>query len=169
MKKGWIIEEKMLHLWELDPPPHSLLFPTADHLIGSYLGVSLVAQTVKIWPQRERPGFDPLVGKIPGEGNSNLFQYSFLIVSLQYSYLENPMDRGERWAIGHGIARSWTPLSDSYIYTYTIYVCVYIYTHTHTHIATGSVTNEDQTEEPLSPPSPSLQMQQKSGVLSISI
>ena len=165
MKKGWIIEEKMLHLWELDPPPHSLLFPTADHLIGSHLGVSLVAQTAKIWLQRERPGFDPLVGKIPGEGNIDPFQYSFLIVSLQYSCLENPMDRGERWAIGHGVARSWTPLSDSYIYI--LYICVCIYTHTY--IATGSVINEDQTEEPLSPPSPSLQMQQKSEVLSISI
>ena len=35
--------------------------------------------------QCRRPGFDPWVGKIPGEGNSS---------PLQYSCLENPMDRG---------------------------------------------------------------------------
>ena len=32
----------------------------------------------------------------PGEGNDNL---------IQYSYLENPMDRGAWWATVHGIAR----------------------------------------------------------------
>ena len=35
--------------------------------------------------QRGRPGFDPWVGKIPGEGSGN---------PLQYSCLENPMDGG---------------------------------------------------------------------------
>ena len=33
----------------------------------------------------ERPGFDPWVGETPGEGNGN---------PLQYSCLENSMDRG---------------------------------------------------------------------------
>ena len=36
------------------------------------------------------------VGRSPGEGNGNLFQYSCL---------GNPMDRGASWAIVHGIAR----------------------------------------------------------------
>ena len=31
---------------------------------------------------------------------------------LQYSCLENPMDRGAWWAAVHGVARSWTRLSD---------------------------------------------------------
>ena len=31
---------------------------------------------------------------------------------LQYSCLENPMDRGARWAAVHGIAKSQTRLSD---------------------------------------------------------
>ena len=44
-----------------------------------------------------------LVRKIPGEGNSN---------PLQYSCLENSMDRGAWWAIVHGVAKSWTQLSD---------------------------------------------------------
>ena len=38
-----------------------------------------------------------------GEGNGN---------PLQYSYLENPMDRGAWWATVHGVAKSWTRLSD---------------------------------------------------------
>ena len=45
--------------------------------------------------QCRRPGFDPLVWKIPGEGNSYL---------LQYSCLENSMDRGA-WGANmfHGV------------------------------------------------------------------
>ena len=31
---------------------------------------------------------------------------------LQYSCLENPMDRGARWAVVHGVVKSWTRLSD---------------------------------------------------------
>ena len=44
-----------------------------------------------------------LVGP-PGEGNSN---------PLQYSCLENPMDRGSWQAAVHGVAQSWARLSDS--------------------------------------------------------
>ena len=49
------------------------------------------------------PGSIPVLGKTPREGNGNL---------LQYSYLENPMDRGSWWATAHGVAKSWTQLSD---------------------------------------------------------
>ena len=35
----------------------------------------------------------------PGGGHGN---------PLQYSCLENPMDRGAWWAIVHGVAKSWT-------------------------------------------------------------
>ena len=41
----------------------------------------------------------PGSGRSPGGGNGN---------SLQYSYLENPMDRGAWRAIVHGVTRSWT-------------------------------------------------------------
>ena len=44
-----------------------------------------------------------LLGRSPAEGNGN---------SLQYSCLENPMDRGALWAAVHGIAKSRTRLSD---------------------------------------------------------
>ena len=38
---------------------------------------------------------------------------------LQYSCLENPMDRGAWWAAVHGVARSWTRLSD---FTFTFHL-----------------------------------------------
>ena len=49
------------------------------------------------------PGWIPGSGRSPGEGNGN---------PLQYSCLENPMDRGAWWATVHGIAKSQTRLSD---------------------------------------------------------
>ena len=44
-------------------------------------------------------GLIPGSGRSPGGGNGN---------PLQYSCLENPMDRGAWWAIVHGVAKSWT-------------------------------------------------------------
>ena len=41
----------------------------------------------------------PRSGRSPGEGNGN---------TLQYSCLENPMDREAWQAIVHGVAKSWT-------------------------------------------------------------
>jgi len=45
----------------------------------------------------------PGSGRSPGGGNGN---------PLQYSCLENPMDRGGWWAIVHGVTKSWTRLSN---------------------------------------------------------
>ena len=45
----------------------------------------------------------PGSGRFPGEGNGS---------PLQYSCLENPMDRGAWWATVHRVAKSWTRLSD---------------------------------------------------------
>ena len=39
----------------------------------------------------------------PGKGNGN---------PLQYSCLEDPMDRGAWWATVHGVVQSWTRLSN---------------------------------------------------------
>ena len=44
-------------------------------------------------------GSIPGSGRSPGEGNGNL---------LQYSCLENPMDRGAWQTTIHGVAKSWT-------------------------------------------------------------
>ena len=70
-------------------------------------GTSLVAQI--LFPGKEsgcqcrRPGFDPWVGRSPREGNG---------YTLQYSCLENPMDRGARRATVHGVTNSRMRLSD---------------------------------------------------------
>ena len=45
----------------------------------------------------KRQNFHPWVGRFPGEGNGN---------PLQYSCLENPMDRGAWWAVVHSVAES---------------------------------------------------------------
>ena len=45
------------------------------------------------------PGLIPGSGRSLGEGNGNL---------LQYSCLENSMDRGDWWATVHGVAKSQT-------------------------------------------------------------
>ena len=54
------------------------------------------------------------LGLIPGEGNGYPFHYS---------YLENSMDRAVLWATVHGVANSWTQMSNSLSHTHT---------HTHT-------------------------------------
>ena len=48
------------------------------------------------------PGSVPGLGKSPGEGNDK---------PLQYSWVENSMDRGAWWATVHGVAKSWPQLS----------------------------------------------------------
>ena len=54
-------------------------------------------------------GSIPGPGRSPGEGNGN---------PLQYSCLENPMDREAWQTTVHGISKSWTRLSDKKIESY---------------------------------------------------
>ena len=85
------------------------------------------------------PGLIPGWGRSPGEGNSNPLQYSFFVLQyvcfninlfiligmatpLQYSCLENFMDRGAWQVTVHGVKTSQTRLSKWH-------------THTHTHIS----------------------------------
>ena len=44
-------------------------------------------------------GLIPGSGRSPGGGSGN---------PLQYSCLDNPMDRGAWWVIVHGVAKGWT-------------------------------------------------------------
>ena len=55
----------------------------------------------------------------PGKWNGN---------PLQYSCLEDPMNRGAWWATIHGVANSQTQLSDFHTHIHT-----HTHTHTHTH------------------------------------
>ena len=61
-------------------------------------------------------GFILGLGRSPGEGNGN---------PLQYSCLENPMDRGAYWATVHRVTKGQTRLKQLSI----------PHTHTHTHIS----------------------------------
>ena len=68
------------------------------------IGASLVDQMVKNLPAMQQTQAQSLGQEdSPGEGNGN---------PLQYSCLENPMDRGAWWAPVHGVANSRIGLSD---------------------------------------------------------
>ena len=82
-----------------------------DHLkIRTYLSDPRASQVVQ-WCRKNSPanagdtgdmGLSPGSGRYSGGGNSS---------PLQYSFLENPMDRGAWRATVHGFAKSWTQLS----------------------------------------------------------
>ena len=62
------------------------------------------------------PSSVPGLGRSLGERNGN---------PLQYSCLENPMDRGAWWATVHGVAKSWTRLSDiTFFLSFTDDLCM---------------------------------------------
>ena len=67
----------------------------------------------------EDPGSIPGWGRSPGEGNGT---------PLQYSCLENPMDGGDWWATVHGVAKSWTRLSN---FTFTFFRLLHGIDRTH--------------------------------------
>ena len=101
----------------LHPPIHSFLFvafcvsswSTIVYLrVCSYCfivyGIGLMYKESACQCRRyRRHEFDSWVRKIPGGENSN---------PVQYSCLENPMDRAAWWATVHGVAKSWTWLSN---------------------------------------------------------
>ena len=58
------------------------------------------------------PDSIPGLGRSPGEGNDN---------PLQYSCLENPMDRGAWWATIYGVTKSRTRLND-FTFTFNTYI-----------------------------------------------
>ena len=49
------------------------------------------------------PNSVPRLGRFPGGGHGN---------PIQYSCLENPMNRAAWWATVHGVTKCWTRLSD---------------------------------------------------------
>ena len=61
-----------------------------------------MAQLVKDLPANAEDSRD--AGSIPGSGRSHGVENGNL---LQYSSLENSMDRGAWWATDHGVAKSW--------------------------------------------------------------
>ena len=72
----------------------------------------------------------PVLGRSPGTGHGNI---------LQYSCLENPMDRGAWWATVHRVSKSWKQLKQ--FSTHTWKICCMKY-----HIYIASLTpNSKQT------------------------
>ena len=64
---------------------HIPAYHSSTHSVNIYWGIAII----------------PGLGRSSGEGNGN---------PLQYSCLENSMDRGTWWAAVHGVAKSWTRL-----------------------------------------------------------
>ena len=62
-------------------------------------GGSVVKNPLAVQEMWGDAGLIPGSGRSSGGGNSN---------SLQYSCLDNPMDRGAWWATVYGVAKSWT-------------------------------------------------------------
>ena len=77
-----------------------------DHQLNEHIlfyGLPWWLRWWRICLQCGRPGFGPWVRKSPREGNG---------YPLQFSCLENPMDRGAWWATVQGVSKSQTWLRD---------------------------------------------------------
>ena len=75
---------------------------TCDYI---FLHSSLVAQTVKNSCNAGHLDLIPMLGRSPGGGHGN---------PLQYSCLENPMDKGAWRATVHGVTKTQTRLSNKH-------------------------------------------------------
>ena len=67
------------------------------HLFLAMLGLLCGSEGKESASNVGDPDSIPELGRSPGEGNGNSFQYSCL---------GNPMDRGACWALVHGVAKS---------------------------------------------------------------
>ena len=95
--------------------PLGLLCKTLQKLMGLPGGASGKEHTCQCRRRRSDPWRRSL-GRSPGEGHGN---------PLQYSCLENPMDRGAWWATVHGVTKSQTRLKRLSVQVHTkTYACV---------------------------------------------
>ena len=78
-------------------------FPTSSSLPFHCLLLSWASQVVLVVKNPSANTGD--VGSIPGSGRSSGGGNGN---PLQYSCLENPVDRGAWWATVHGVAETWT-------------------------------------------------------------
>ena len=71
--------------------------------IYSFQGGSVVKNTPADTGDAGNTGLIPESGRSPGVGNGN---------PLQYSCLDNSMERGTWWAVFQGVTKNWIGLSD---------------------------------------------------------
>ena len=90
-------------LGHTEPQLSHLYNRSCDSSLLAVVRASLVAQWWRNHLRCRKHRFDPYVGRHPGVGNG---------ISLQSSWLENPMNRGAWWFTVHGAATCWTWLSD---------------------------------------------------------
>ena len=76
-----------------------MMLNTSWSFLPLYIQLHRWLRWLSIHLQCGRHRFDPWVRKIPAEGNDS---------PLQYSCLENPMNRGASWGTVHGVEKSWT-------------------------------------------------------------
>ena len=108
-RTGWLCNEKqivdnwLLYHIEFWIHKHGMsLFISASIFPDIQIGSPGVSDSKKSACNSGDPGSIPEYGRFPGEGNS---------YQLQYSCLENPMDREAWQAAVHRVAESWTRLS----------------------------------------------------------
>ena len=108
---GWIICRARSHF--LYPFIHwwTRRLPKCLHCYKKRLPWCLRGWRIRL--QCQIPEFNPWVGKIPGEENGN---------PLQYSCLENPIDRGAWSATIHGVTESQTQLKQRSMHTCMVVV-----------------------------------------------
>ena len=112
---------------------YSVVLVSAVHQHGSVIGIPM---SLPSWASLPSPAPSPSssLSQSPGlhslshTPNPHLRSILHMLVQyvgegngtpLQYSCLENPMDRGAWWAAVHGVAGSWTRLSD---FTFTFHL-----------------------------------------------
>ena len=71
--------------------------------MGNFPGGIVVKNPPATTGDTREAGSIPGLGRSPGVGNGS---------PLQYSCLENSMDRGDWWATVYVVTKSWTQLSD---------------------------------------------------------
>ena len=108
----FLIPGKSLFTPRIPPPPSSFHYPRAGLLCPAHLYHTIIIVAV-LFTRSGKAGSVPFNSKSLAmstrEGD---------VTPLQYSCLENPMDGGAWRAAVHGVAKSWTPLSD---FTFTFH------------------------------------------------
>ena len=102
LRKGGLVAVQVKPSWNLHVSKS--LFCICLNRCWGFLGSSVVKESACSTGDEGHADSIPGPGRSPGEGNGN---------PLQYSCLENPMDRGTWWATVHGVAKNWTWLSES--------------------------------------------------------